>query len=497
MTHEINGYSQACNLQPAVVWQHFAELCARPHPSHHEAAVVEYVLEQARLHGFTARLDAVGNVILQKPATAGCESWRCIALQSHLDMVPQKNRSTNHNFTVDPISWYVDGDWVTAQDTTLGADNGIGVAAILSVFCADDITHGPLEALLTINEEAGMTGAKGLQPGELQARVLFNLDSEDDNELFVGCAGGVDVDVRVPLVLHACDMDEHVLVDVALTGLRGGHSGVDIHLGRGNANLLLLPVIAEFIRYFNIDLVSFRGGSLRNAIPREAFATLRCTQRQFSEVKAFLAQYQTEFRARLTGIESDIQLAAQCRSVSGEVVKVCDAEQILALIDAVMACPNGAERYLDDLPDVVAASNNVAMVNFADDYFSLSALTRASDSDERDVLAARVCDAFNGLGAEVVLSGAYPGWQPQLHSPVLAQMSALYSDMFDKQPAIKVIHAGLECGILGATYPQWDMISFGPTIRYPHSPDERVEVASVGRFWAYLTAALSAVGRLL
>ncbi|OZG74671.1 cytosol nonspecific dipeptidase [Hahella sp. CCB-MM4] len=473
-------------LEPKALWENFQLLCDTPRPSNEEAELKRRIREKLADFPVTIDEDAVGNLILRKAATPGYESAPGVVLQSHLDMVAQQNEGTGHNFSTDPIKAYVDGEWVTASGTTLGADNGIGVAAILAVMTSGEIVHGPLEAVLTINEEAGMTGAKGLQPGVIKGKLLLNLDTEEEGELYIGCAGGVDVTAVLPFELQAAEPDLSYL-HISVKGLRGGHSGIDIHRGRGNALKLVARVTTALQKELNgVRLASLTGGSLRNAIPREAFANVAVLPADVDRVNAMVAELQALFIQELGSVEPHISLA----------VEPCEPQSLLEdalaqrLLDTIAACPHGVFRMSADFDGVTETSNNLASVTIDENHIKLECLTRSLKNSSRDEAAESVAALFRLAGAEVAIDDPYPGWAPNKDSHLLATLSGLHQEVMGFEPKIQVIHAGLECGILGANYPDWDMISFGPTIRGAHSPDEAVHVKSVASFWEFLMAAL-------
>ena len=451
--------------------------------------MVDYVLDFAKQHGLAAKVDKVGNVIVSKPATPGMEDRRGVVLQSHLDMVPQKNADSGHNFSTDPIKAYVDGEWVTAEGTTLGADNGIGCAAMLAVLESTDLAHGPVEALFTIDEEAGMTGAMGLEAGWLDGDILLNLDSEDEGELFVGCAGGIDVNVKYPIEREAVPAGS-IALELNVGGLVGGHSGLNINDGRGNANKLTNRLLSETMAEFGVGVFQFNGGTLRNAIPREAFTGITVPEAKLEAFKAYVNQFAEIARAELKDVDDGLTVTLE---VSEMPESQLTTESLKRFVQAVYACPNGATRMINSLPGVVETSNNLAVVFSDNDFVYVQCLTRSAVDSARDDLAKAVASTFDLAGADVHTGGAYPGWTPKMDTPLLDMMVAKHDELFGYKPKVTVIHAGLECGILGATYTNWDMISFGPTIRGAHSPDEKVFIPAVAKFWDYLKVALAAI----
>lgn len=474
-------------LKPTALWRHFQMLCDTPRPSRHEAALVQKLLDWASQRTLWAGLDQAGNVILRKPASAGMEDRVGVVLQSHLDMVPQKNNHTQHDFTRDPIVPVRQGDWIGAEGTTLGADNGIGVAAILAIMESDNLCHGPLEALLTIDEEAGMTGAKGLEPGLLQGQLLFNLDTEDEGELYVGCAGGIDVNIQLTPQWQDATGQAWQL---SVSGLLGGHSGLDIHTGRANAIQLASGFLCRLAESLPLALARFQGGNLRNAIPREAVVTFVTPDGWQAHIEQAWQRYCEDSQARYGSLEQHLSLSLAATELPTQALT---ASQSIQLLGAIAACPSHALRMSDSLPGVAETSNNLAVVRIEPDAIQLQCLVRSLLDSARDDLARSLCGLFRLIGAEASTAGAYPGWRPDTNSALLAMMRDVYRRHYGKEPAVKVIHAGLECGLLGAVYPHWDMISFGPTIRGAHSPDERVHIGSVQAFWDCLVAALAAV----
>ncbi|WP_020409925.1 aminoacyl-histidine dipeptidase [Hahella ganghwensis] len=473
-------------LAPKEVWENFQLLCDTPRPSNEEAELKRKIREKLAPCPVSIEEDEVGNLILRKAATAGHENAPGIILQSHLDMVAQQNEGTGHDFLTDPIKAYIDGEWVTASGTTLGADNGIGVAAILAVMCSDNIVHGPLEAVLTINEEAGMTGAKGLQPGVIEGKLLLNLDTEEEGELYIGCAGGVDVTGVLSYEPEVPNSDLAYL-HLSVKGLRGGHSGIDIHRGRGNAVKLMARIVSRLQEELSVlRLAALTGGSLSNAIPREAFANIAVLPADVEQVKAVISELQETFTEELGSVEPHIHLAMES----------CDSAALLPdpltlrLLQTIAACPHGVFRMSSDFEGVTETSNNLASISMDDHHIRIECLTRSLKNSSRDEAAESVAAVFGLAGAEVSIEDPYPGWAPNKDSHLLATLLKLHEEVVGYQPKIQVIHAGLECGILGANYPAWDMISFGPTIRGAHSPDEAVHIKSVEGFWNFLLAAL-------
>ena len=477
-------------LQPASLWYYFNQLCEIPRPSKHEQQLVSHILSLAKHKALDAFTDQAGNVIIRKPATQGREATTPIVIQRHLDMVPQKTDESKHDFLNDPIDAYIDGEWVTARGTTLGADNGIGVAAILAVMFSDDISHGPLEALLTIDEEAGMTGAANLEAGILQGKLLLNLDTEEEGELYVGCAGGIDVNIAVPVEWCSVENDT-VALAISIKGLMGGHSGIDIHRGRGNAVKLATRIVLEAQYDFpSLRMCAFEGGTLRNAIPRNSELTVVLPKNRQEDFEDYLHASTLLFRSELKMAKDTVEIDSQ---------KVSSPEKCLTqacqhtLLKALYKCPNGMIKMSEFFDGVVETSNNLATVNLNDKHCHAQCLVRSSVTPSIDSACTLIRTAFSTAKANITTDNGYPGWQPVPSSPLLKIMQQVYSDTFNKEAKIQVIHAGLECGLLGKKYPDWDMISFGPTIRGAHSPDERAHIKSVQHFWDYLLAVLNRI----
>ncbi|MCX6156722.1 MAG: aminoacyl-histidine dipeptidase [Ignavibacteriae bacterium] len=480
------------NLKPAAIWKHFEEMCAIPHPSKYEDAMREYVVNFAKKNNLEYEVDEVGNVVIRKPATKGMEDRMGVILQGHLDMVPQANSDANHDFLKDPIKPRIDGEWVKATGTTLGADNGIGVCSALAVLEATDLVHGPVEALFTIDEETGMTGAFGLKPGYLKGDILMNLDSEDEGELFIGCAGGTNALAEFRYEKTAVPADS-ASYKVVVKGLKGGHSGCDIHLGRGNSNKLLFRFLRHAERNLGIRLAEVDGGTLRNAIPREAFAIVTVPTAKAkafeAEVKSYEDTVKKEFATADPGLEVKFEKANMPDGVFDEKTQ-------RNLINCVFALPNNVIRMSNDMPGLVETSTNLAIVKSdnADKRIDVICLLRSSVDSGKEALENKMESVFELAGASnIVFDGQYPGWKPNPKSPILQVMLEGYKKQFGTTPKIAAIHAGLECGLIGGVFPNLDMISFGPTIRNPHSPDEMCEISTVGKFWDYLVETLKNV----
>jgi len=474
------------DLKPGLLWNYFADICQIPHPSKKEAKIIEYVKNFGEKLGLETIVDKAGNVIIKKPATPGYENRMCVVLQSHLDMVPQKNSDKTHDFEKDPIAAMVDGEWVTADGTTLGADNGIGAAAAMTALSSDNIVHGPLEALFTIDEETGMTGAFALEGGVLNADILVNLDSEDEGELYVGCAGGIDVaatksykEDKVP--------GGYVAYRIDAKGMKGGHSGIDIPLGRANANKVIYRFLMEAEANLQIRLSETSAGDLRNAIPREGYAIVTVAESKGGDFEKLVVKYNDMYRSEFEDTEPSLSFTCKRTDLPGGVLPADDQYKLLR---AVYACPNGVQRMSTSMEGLVETSNNLAIVKVGGGKFEAYCLTRSSVNTAKMATAWKIAAVFQLAGAQVELSGEYPGWKPNMNSPILKTMQGVYKNMYGNIPEIKAIHAGLECGILGRNYPEMDMISFGPTIRFPHSPDEKVNIATVQKFYDFLVETL-------
>ncbi|MCL3781736.1 aminoacyl-histidine dipeptidase [Prolixibacteraceae bacterium JC049] len=480
--------NEITKLEPKALWENFYKLTQIPRPSNHEDQIQEFAYNFGKELGLETIKDEVGNIIIRKPATPGMENRKGVIFQGHLDMVPQKNSDKDHDFTKDPIETMIDGEWVTANGTTLGADNGIGVAAAMAVLASKDIEHGPVEALFTATEETGMDGAEGLKAGVLQGDILLNTDSEDEGELYVGCAGGEDVTGKFGYQLADVPAD-HVAYELAITGLKGGHSGMDIILGRGNANKLFFRILKRAAEKVGARLASINGGSLRNAIPREAFGVVTVPADKAAEFEALVAACKEVAASELAATEPFLDVTVEKTDMPE---KLMCAEAQSKITHVVRACPNGVIRMSDDMKGLVETSCNMAIVksNAETQEVEIAILMRSSVDTAKNSLGSRIESLFTLAGGKTEFFGAYPGWQPNMDSPILKTMQEVYNAKYGKTPEIKAIHAGLECGILGGTYPNWDMISFGPTIRFPHSPDEKVNIPTVQKFWDFLVETL-------
>jgi len=477
-------------LHPTALWKHFHQLSGIPRPSRHEQGVRDYLQVFAASHGLEELVDEVGNVIIRKPATPGMEESIPVVLQGHMDMVPQANAGSRHVFTRDPISTRIEGEWVIAEGTTLGADNGIGMAAMLGVLASVDLTHGPLEALFTCNEEDGMDGAFGLRPGLLRAGILINTDSEDEGVLCIGCAGGANVSSRFEYREEPVTGDWS-LFNLSVTGLKGGHSGVDIHRGRGNAVLLLFRILKQAMNEQDLRIAALDAGNMRNAIPREGFAQVGVPTVQREGFVQALAGWESTLTAELGGVEPDLRVRVD--PLNGVPAGWIEEGVQQRLTHAIAACPSGVVRMSDGMPGLVETSTNLSIVRSEKGVIEVHSLVRSSVDSAREAVCGGLVSLFELAGAATEIDGQYPGWKPDVQSPILGLVREAYLQRFGEPAEIGAIHAGLECGILSGNYPEMDMISFGPTIRFPHSPDERVRIPSVERFWLLLVDVLSRI----
>jgi dipeptidase D len=474
------------NLKPELLWKHFEEICNRPHPSRNEKLVVKYVIDFAKQNGLACKTDSFGNIVISKPASPGKENLMPVVMQGHLDMVPEKNADVVHDFDKDPIKCYVDGDWVKAKGTTLGSDNGMGVAAALAVLEDKSLVHGPIEALFTLDEETGLNGAQALQAGFVNADILMNLDSEEDGALYIGCAGGQNTFVKFKFTQNDIPANT-VALEIKVTGLKGGHSGLDIHVGKGNAIKLMTRLLHELNYKYGIRLVAINGGSKHNAIPRECFATIRIPKKLIAEVAHYVSVYDNIVKEELASVEPT--LVIECAEVKSK-SKVMDKSTAKNLIDSMYAVQNGVIKMSADIEGLVETSTNLAVVVTKGKAVDITLSQRSSVESEKIDISNSVSAIFKLAKAEVKQGDGYPGWKPDIHSPVLAVMKKVFNEKYGKQPEVKAIHAGLECGIIKERYPDMDMISFGPTISGAHSPDEKVQISTVQKFWDNLVEAL-------
>ena len=476
---------------PAELWKHFEALNAVPRPSKREERVIAFMKQFGEDLGFDTKVDGSGNVIIRKPATPGMEDRKGVIMQGHLDMVHQKNAATDFDFDRQGIQSYVDGEWLKAKGTTLGSDNGVGVASIMAVLSSTEVQHGPFEGLFTIDEETGMTGAFKLEPGLLQGEILLNTDTEDEGELCIGCAGGVDTDVTWEFQPETTPANSKAF-RLSVTGLKGGHSGCDIHIGHGNANKIMNRILWGLIEQ-KVRIASIEGGSLRNAIPRESFANLVIEETFEGELKSRISSLAHDISSELAIAEPDLLIQLEATSLPDHIIP---QELHRSALNAIYAAPNGVYRMSDAVPGLVETSTNLSRVSFSIEDQGLAKvqfLTRSSVESSKDDLTNAIESGFRQAGAIVSHSGSYPGWEPNAKSDILDLMRDLYKDLYGKDAVVNAVHAGLECGIIGSVYPNLDMISFGPTIRNPHSPDEKCHIPSVEKYWNFLLAVLQKV----
>jgi dipeptidase D len=472
------------NLEPQAIWNNFSDLNAIPRASKKEERIIRFMVKFGEKLNLDTSVDDVGNVLIKKQASQGMEDRKIVVLQSHLDMVHQKNSNIEFNFDTQGIEMLIDGEWVTANGTTLGADNGLGVAAIMSVLASTTLKHPPLEALFTIDEETGMTGAMGLQAGFLSGEILLNLDTEEDDEIDIGCAGGIDISAKktyheVNTPPNSCGFT------LTVKGLKGGHSGMDIHKGLGNANKIMNRLLFGVQEYSKISKI--KGGGLRNAIPRESMANLTVLPTEVEKFLGIINQISHQIKKELSIVELDLEIDIQEITCPDKVMTKMSQS---SLLKAIYAAHNGVYTMSREMEDLVETSNNIAQVIVEDEIISLHCLTRSSVESSKWDLVNTLKSTFELAGFVVSLSGDYPGWEPDIDSPILGTMRAIYRDLFGENPKVVACHAGLECGILGKNYPNMDMISFGPTIEGAHSPDERAHIKSTQKFWKFLTTTL-------
>ncbi len=469
-------------LEPKILWNKFADLNEVPRPSKKEERVIEFMKNFGNKLKLETIVDKVGNVIIKKPATSGMEDRKAVVLQSHLDMVHQKNNSTNFDFDTQGIEMYVDGDWVRARGTTLGADNGLGVATIMAILESDSIAHPAIEALFTIDEETGMTGAKGLEPGLLKGEILLNLDTEEDDEIGIGCAGGVDV-TATRRYKEEESPEGMSAFKITLNGLQGGHSGMDIIKGLGNANKLMNRLLYNASENFEVRIAEISGGGLRNAIPRESEGIILVDDFQ---IKAFESELENEFESihsEFLSLEPKMNLEVEKVELPAKVMAM-ETQEIL--LKTVYAAHNGVFRMSPEIDGLVETSNNIAKVEVKNGSINMKCLTRSSVESSKEDLTNSLIAVFELGGFEVSLSGDYPGWAPNRDSDILKVLDNLYTKLFNEKADVAACHAGLECGIIGSHYPEMDMISFGPTIRGAHSPDERASISSSQKYWEFV-----------
>ena len=474
--------SEIRNIEPTIVWNHFADLNAVPRPSKKEERVIQFMVDFGKNLNLETITDKVGNVIIRKPASAGMEDRKMIVMQGHLDMVHQKNSDTVFDFDAEGIKMFIDGDWVKAEGTTLGADNGLGVAAIMAVLSSTEITHPAIEALFTIDEETGMTGALELEGGVLQGEILLNLDTEEDDEIGMGCAGGVDITATRNYTQEETP-ENTTAFEISVTGLNGGHSGMDIIKGLGNANKIMNRLLYNGFEHFGLRISEINGGSLRNAIPRESFSNVVIDTVSKEPFLFELNEQINNIKAEFASLEPNLSI--ELKEVSSP-KNIMDLGVQEGLIKSIYTALNGVYRMSPDIEDLVETSNNVARVIVKDGAIKIGCLTRSSSETNKWDLANSLRSAFELAGFDVDFSGSYPGWQPNVNSEIVALVAKTYEDLHREKPNVAACHAGLECGILGQNYPNIDMVSFGPNIKGAHSPDERAQISSTQKFWKFL-----------
>lgn len=478
--------SEITNLKPECVWKNFHALTQVPRPSGHLEKVQQFLLDFAKNAGVEAFKDPAGNIVMRKPATPGMENRKGVIMQAHMDMVPQKSKESTHNFETDPIEAWVDGEWVKARNTTLGADDGIGVAAIMAVMEDKTLVHGPIEGLITADEETGMYGANDLPAGQMHGDILLNLDSETWGQFCIGSAGGVDVTATLEYKEVATDSTD-AAVRVVLKGLKGGHSGLEIHLGRANANKLMVRFVRDAVAELDARLATWHGGNMRNAIPFECETVLTLPKENVEELKNMVEEYRVLFNDEFAGIENEIHFFVE--DVETPATEVPEDIQD-NLIDAIYGCHNGVMRMIPSFPSVVETSSNLAIIEIGEGKANFKILARGSRESYKEYIVNTLQSTFNMAGMRVETSGDYCGWDPNTKSEILHLITTKYKELFDKEAQVVVDHAGLECSIILGKYPQLDVVSFGPTIRSPHTTNERCLIESIEPFWTLLTKTL-------
>lgn len=478
------------NLEPKMLWQSFYEICQVPRPSKQEEQIIAFLLDWGKKHGIETIKDHAGNILMKKPASKGYEKRPTVILQAHMDMVCEKNSDTVHDFLKDPIQPYIDGEWLKAKGTTLGADNGIGMAAMMAVLLDNDIKHPALECLFTVDEETGLTGAFELKAGFLSGKKLLNLDSEDDGEIFIGCAGGIDTVVNMPYKTVVAPTDLYYC-KISVKGLSGGHSGDDIDKGRANANKLLNRFLWNVNQETPLYIAEINGGNLRNAIPREAYAIVGVDKNFKEELAVMLNRYIADVSGEYAATEHNIKITIDTETTPKSVI---DRDVVGRLLNSLYACPNGIIRMSDDMPGLVETSTNLASVKMKDGKnIEIVTSQRSSVASAKKDIASMVESVFVLAGADVKHSEGYPGWKPNPNSELAQKLSASYKKLFNKEAKIRAIHAGLECGLFSEKYPDMDMVSFGPTMRGVHSPDERLHIKDTEKFYQLLIDVLESM----
>lgn len=474
------------HLKPELVWYHFEEICKYPRPSKKEEKIAEYVVSVGKRLGFQTEKDKFGNILIRKPATPGYENRKTVALQGHIDMVCEKNRGVEHDFDNDPIYPYIDGDWVKAKGTTLGADNGIGVAAALAVLEAKDVEHGPIECLFTLDEETGLTGASSLKKGWLKADILINMDSEDIGTIFIGCSGGKNTAATIKSKPEK-NPKNYSAFELKVAGLKGGHSGLEIHVGRGNATKILNRAIWNYSQENEIRLSEINGGNKHNAIPREAFAVVLVPKNDEKKFKKFVVKYNDTVKAEYVTVDPGLVVSAEKHAVPE---KVMDEKTQKRLVNALYAIPHGVIKMSNDIPGLVETSTNLAVVETVGKNINIVTSQRSPVASQNVDITSQVTAVLKLAGADISYGDGYPGWAPDINSGILKVFKSTFTKMYGKEPEVTAIHAGLECGIIKEKYPDMDMISFGPTMKDVHSPDEKLQISTVPEFYNQLKTVL-------
>ena len=484
---------EVANAKPVEIWKNFALLNEVPRPSKKEERVIEFLKSFARKNNLLFQQDEIGNLVIIKEATQNMKDCETVVLQSHVDMVHEKNNEVEFDFLNSGIKMYVEGDWVKADGTTLGADNGLGVAAIMAVLESKEISHPKVEALFTVDEETGMTGALNLSNTILSGKILLNLDTEEDDEICIGCAGGIDITMKRSYNLINSTNDE-VCVELLLNGLTGGHSGAEIHKGLGNSNKIIFEIINEINNHFKISICSVDGGGLRNAIPRESTAIISFSKDNFELFEEIIKKSLDMYKKRFQLTDSDLNLEFK---LLGNGLKQLSREDSNELIKAINMCPNGVFEMSKSIEGLVETSNNLANIKLVNGELKIMCLTRSSSEESKNKLSKIISNIFENISCSCTFSGGYPGWEPNINSKTLREVKNSYIKLFSSEPKVNVIHAGLECGIIGSHYPDMDMISFGPTILGAHSPDEKASISSTQKFWTFFTEVLANIPRKL
>ena len=478
---------EVSNVEPKEIWKNFVLLNEVPRPSKKEEKVIDFLKLFARNNNLEYKQDEIGNLVITKESTEGMSNRETVVLQSHVDMVHEKNNDIDFDFLNSGIKMYVDGDWIKADGTTLGADNGLGVAAIMAVLESKDISHPKIEALFTIDEETGMTGALNLSNSILTGNILLNLDTEEDDEICIGCAGGVDITMHREYKLVDPSEDE-VFVRVLLNGLTGGHSGAEIHKGLGNSNKILFEIIANIYTIFQIKIADINGGGLRNAIPRESSLTLSFSKVHLDEFNDYIKKSSIKYSSKFVKTDPNFNLESETLDIIVPSLSFLDT---VDLINSVNQCPNGVFEMSKSIDNLVETSNNLANIKLNDGKLKIQCLTRSSSEDSKEKLSKIISKIFENINCQCIFSGGYPGWEPNINSLTLKEAKRSYLNLFSSDPKVNVIHAGLECGIIGSHYPKMDMISFGPTILGAHSPDEKASISSTKKFWNFFKEVLA------